>query len=450
MLLFGVGEPTWANACVGNNGQPGYFDYAQGYSLAANLLIKAVLGGRGLEYSIDKFVYPICFNMRHSIELRLKGICDYFIKLSVYRGRLRYFDLKGSHDIGGLWEYVTESASIIDSRFKFFVELLHQRIMDVAEIDSTGQTFRYPDDNENFKHLVDVSLINLKNLSRKFSEMEAILDYFEYMCVDLIEEYSLGTHTSKLSRSQLIYIGRLLPPKKEWGGVEFKKLVEELKLKYALSSNDFSRAIDKIKSHYGAAPALEAPKLICLDYDGMCAFFDAWFEVNDMEYLKDRAGDDEPLKLGREESIDEFFKELEDRAKVQDGLWGAIKEKVSVEWLADLKALYECHNSRYSEEYPKCYGAHKQALVNRCSDEEELRERFFDFLGMPRAIVYILKGLYLVGHKVMAEKLVAQYELEGYFGWLEDARSGKLFLEPFRLTLISFMEVLEGFYTRQD
>lgn len=446
---FCGGEPTWANACVGDNGQPDYFDYAQGYSLAANLLIKTVLSGEGLEYSVDKFVYPICFNMRHSVELRLKGICNYFIKLSAYRVRLRDFDLKGSHDIGGLWEYVTESASKIDSRFKFFIDLLHQRIMDVAEIDSTGQTFRYPDDSENVKHLVEVSLINLSNLSRKFSEMEAILDYFEYLCDDLIKEYSLGTYTSKLSRQQLLHIGRLLPPKEEWGGVEFKKLVDGLKLQYALSNNDFSRAVRKIKSHYGAAPALETPELIYLDFDGVRVFFDAWFAFNDMEYLKDRGEDDE-VELGREEFIDDFFKDLESRAKARDKIWREVERGVNIEWLADLKALYECHNSRYSEEYPKCYGIHRRALQSRCSDGEELKESFFDFLWKPRAIVYILKGLYLVGHKNMAEKLIAQYQLEEHFAWLEDARSGKLFLEPFRLTLIGFIEVLQGFYTRLD
>ena len=31
--------PTWANACVGDNGQPNYIEYSKGYSKAANLLL---------------------------------------------------------------------------------------------------------------------------------------------------------------------------------------------------------------------------------------------------------------------------------------------------------------------------------------------------------------------------------------------------------------------------
>lgn len=67
---FTGSEPTWANACVGDNGQPNYIEYSKGYSKAANLLLNNVLNTRGKE--VDLYIYPICFNMRHSIELRIK------------------------------------------------------------------------------------------------------------------------------------------------------------------------------------------------------------------------------------------------------------------------------------------------------------------------------------------------------------------------------------------
>ncbi|MBC3957179.1 hypothetical protein [Pseudomonas triticifolii] len=69
-------DPTWANACVGNNGQPGYSDYEQGFSAGANLLIEQVILGEGLTLSVDSLIYPVCFNMRHSVELRLKGAIE--------------------------------------------------------------------------------------------------------------------------------------------------------------------------------------------------------------------------------------------------------------------------------------------------------------------------------------------------------------------------------------
>ena len=66
-LTFRGGEPFWANACVGENGMPNYYDYAKGFSEGANLLIRAALSNNGCEYPVDTFIYPICFNMRHSV-----------------------------------------------------------------------------------------------------------------------------------------------------------------------------------------------------------------------------------------------------------------------------------------------------------------------------------------------------------------------------------------------
>ena len=69
--MFRGGEPSWANACVGENGQPGYYEYSKGYSRAANILLEAVRKSKDSELC-DELIYPICFNMRHSVELRFK------------------------------------------------------------------------------------------------------------------------------------------------------------------------------------------------------------------------------------------------------------------------------------------------------------------------------------------------------------------------------------------
>lgn len=388
--------------------------------------------------------------MRHSVELRLKGVCNHFIELSSHRGRLEEFDLKGSHDIGRIWRFIKNSSAKIDSRFKLFIELLDRRVTDIAEIDSTGQTFRYPDDNENVKHLVDVSLINLKVLSRRFAEIESLLDCLEYFCDDLIKEYSYGTYTSKLSRDQLMFIGGSLPPKDKWGSEEFQVLIKDLKARYNLSNNDFNRAVCKIKSHYGAAPALEPPKLFGLDFEGLSLFFDAWFQFNDKKYLNDKASQ-ELADLESDNSIENFFEEIEARARIREEIWANMKDFVNVDWLSSLKALYDCHNSRYSEEYIRSFDIIRRTLNNKCAKGEgELADCFFDFLWKPRAIVYILKGLYLVGHKECAEKLISHYGLEENFGWIEDARSGKLFLPPFRSTLRSLMQVIHDIYVGKE
>ncbi|OOS86378.1 hypothetical protein BTH23_01525, partial [Acinetobacter baumannii] len=53
---FTGSEPTWANACVGENGSPNYIQYSKGYSKAANFLLNNVLNTRGKE--VDLYIYP--------------------------------------------------------------------------------------------------------------------------------------------------------------------------------------------------------------------------------------------------------------------------------------------------------------------------------------------------------------------------------------------------------
>ncbi|WP_236362508.1 hypothetical protein, partial [Pseudomonas gessardii] len=107
---FRRAHPSWANACVGENGDPGYVEYSKDFSKAANILINAVLEDHSIHLTTDIFVYPICFNMRHSVELRLKGAISALQKLAILKQRIINFDFMGSHDIYKIWFFFkTES-----------------------------------------------------------------------------------------------------------------------------------------------------------------------------------------------------------------------------------------------------------------------------------------------------------------------------------------------------
>jgi hypothetical protein len=447
---FCGGEPVWANACVGNNGNPDYYDYAKGYSSAANLLIKTVLDGGGLTYSVDQFVYPICFNMRHSVELRLKGACGSLKKLSEYRGTLEKFDLRGSHDIGGIWDYIKRMSTGIDERFLFFIDFLDKRILDLAEIDATGQTFRYPDDSDNVKHLVEVSLINIKNLSRRFSELEYILDCFEYFCDEIVREYGYKTFTTKLSRPQLRQIRLRLPARATWGDDSFKALAVEIKNEYGLSNNDFSRALCKLKEHYASGSKMEPPPLVYIDEAGVFSFFDAWFELNSIEVLC-RGSKPEEIDLADVASLEGIFGEIKERAKKEHDIWPKIEGVFSVEWLADLKALYELSGSKYSEEYVRLVNMeHRSLLCEVEGGESTFKYSLFKLLGRPGAVGRILKSLYFLGYGDFAEVLIDKYGLSESFSWLEKARVDELFYEPYRASWIRCAEVLALDFEKKD
>ena len=139
---FCAADPWWANACVGNNGDPSYVDYSQGFSTAANVLIDQVLAGEGIKLSVDTLIYPVCFNMRHSVELRLKGAIQELIEIAEIKALKISFDLTGSHDIGNIWSFFKEQSEKIDHRYTFINNLIHSTIHDIASIDATGQTFR--------------------------------------------------------------------------------------------------------------------------------------------------------------------------------------------------------------------------------------------------------------------------------------------------------------------
>lgn len=95
--------------------------------------------------------------------------------------------------------FKTES-ELLDSRYVSLNSEINQIILDIASVDSTGQTFRYPNSNESQKHLTEVSIINIIVLKEKFAELEQSLDLLHRLNLWLRDEYQQGTHTSKLSR----------------------------------------------------------------------------------------------------------------------------------------------------------------------------------------------------------------------------------------------------------
>lgn len=436
---FCGGEPFWANACVGENGMPDYFDYAKGYSSAANLLIKSVLDAEGLEHSVDQFIYPICFNMRHSIELRLKGVVSFLEKISKYREPLDAFDLKASHDLGRIWCYIKRESLKLDKRFVFFITILDQRLFDVSSVDPTGQTFRYPVDRNNSKHLVGVSIINISNLYRKFSSLECILDNFEVFCDELVREYKFETHTTKLSRAELLSIAEKVPSKCDWGSEVFKNFKKDTMLNYGLSSNDFRRAMEKIELHYGASSALISPPIKYIDISILNAFFEAWCYKNDVLNTFGRRSKD--LEVWSFESSDDILDIMRKGAEADKFVWGKLEGTISLESLVGLRALYDCRGSRYSEEYLRCLDYNERdLLVNVEEDSPEHQRALLKLVAKPRAGEFILQAIFFLGHPALADEIIATHNLTGCFDWLNEARSRQLFVEPYKSILAKTLQ----------
>ena len=426
---FQGGSPTWANACVGNNGHPSYSEYASGFSSAANLLIKSVLNAGGVKLPVDEYIYPICFNMRHSIELRIKQAVIDLQKLSKYGRSIKEYNLEGSHDIGKLWAFFVESAIRVDRRYEKFISTLDEYINDIASVDPTGQTFRYPFNNENRKHLTKVSIINIANLYSRFNKIESELNDLQRLNDELICEYSWETYTNKLSRADIEVIAPLLPPRSTWGDDDFVSIKKDIRKKYSISNNEFSKALNFIQNHYELCEhiGLEKP-LSYVNKDTICIFFECW---NKEHEIHNRAAPDSEISLHTEFSPETFFEDLEKGAEIDKENWATISQKLSLEELAELNALfYFARDKDYSERFIFQRELDiKELEAEKDRSIEEYRESVMHLLSKTNGIDNIVMSLLFLKQFSLADYLIEKYELANHCEWLDRARSRELFIK---------------------
>ena len=168
--MFGVGEITHLNACVGNNGHIDNFTYADGYLEASEIIINSILEEKN--HYIDHLIYPICYSIRHYLELTLKGYIERIQVLANIRNFQTHdfiFDFKSSHDIKIIWDWFKCKSEILEPTFNIINKEVDTVINYVSSIDPTGQVFRYPNDNNKTspkKHLKKINIINIYNIKK--------------------------------------------------------------------------------------------------------------------------------------------------------------------------------------------------------------------------------------------------------------------------------------------
>ncbi|WP_290734623.1 MULTISPECIES: hypothetical protein [unclassified Fibrobacter] len=243
---FNSSNPTY-NACVGENGGASIRTYASGYKESTAILLKKAL--RNSAY-LDILVYPIVYNARHYIELSLKSTIEYldFFNKVLNPKFCAEKNLK-THSLKELMNKI-KVLSAVEPRYKEVVECVEDFVSDYYEIDDSAETFRFPlFHNGMKKHLEDQGCINLGDFADQFSKMSEQLDLLDTVNDCLNEEYRVETVACGLSRDVLQQIAQKLPTL-PWNRESlFDKIAEEIKTQYSLSANQFSKVIDKIKTH---------------------------------------------------------------------------------------------------------------------------------------------------------------------------------------------------------
>lgn len=425
---FTRGGPTWAHACVGKNGFPGYWEYAKGFSQAANTLIDTVLQGQGLEHSVDELVYPVCFNMRHSVELRLKAAILDLLLIQTCRGKTLNSDFVQSHDIGRIWSFFVEQSQVIDDRYKHIIELLDEKIRDFAEVDATGQTFRYPLNTESQRHLVNVANISFVVLKNSFIYLEDKLDDLYHLSKYLCDEYSLGSFTKKLSRKNIFEVASLLPPKSEWHDELFDVTKKNIKKRFGIGSKDLSDCIMIIEAHFELAPQIEmSVPLLGVTASDIHDFFVHWVRLHGLPACPSLT-ESELIELG----VGVTLQTIENDYEIINEIWMAFYPSLTSVKLAGLSALfYFANDLRFSETYRDTFEDELQDAKLAFDDSGySINSKFLHIIYKTNAIKNILLSLYFLKKFEIAERLVEDFDLDNIFFWLDDVRCNAHLRKP--------------------
>lgn len=388
-IMFARGGHTWANACVGNNGNAGYWEYASGFSKASNLMLKSVVE-EGDPVDLDTFIYPICFNMRHSIELRIKYSIVALREIAFHKkNKTVFFDLDKSHDIGVIWKFFKENSVKLDGRYHSLTDELDGFLCDLSKVDSTGQVFRYPYSNEKQKHLTEISIINLINLKEGFRYIEEKFDELNNLNKYLSYEYMQGTCTSDLSRFDIKKISFELPHKSLWGLEGFNGIKECLAKKYKISKKQLSVAIDIIKNNYEFALNIGLNLgLKGLSDEQLVSFVSKWQSIYGGRVNEDGSGG---VKDGME--VDRIISYL----RREDDLWCYYSDRLSHDNVAGLYALFYFHRELdFSERYVFLYNEYLREFKMNSSVSKE------DFMHLARKanlIEAVVESLEFLGKK---------------------------------------------------
>lgn len=404
---FTNGEPTWANACVGDNGAPDLVDYAEGFASATNALIDSAIADQGINLSVDILVYPVCFTMRHAVELFLKKVTEDLAEIGTLRGTAQpIFNQVASHDLRKIWTHVKTYGLATDERLVDQVKKLDEYITDIADLDATGQVFRYPYDRANKKHLTSIGIINFVVLKHRFNRIQSLLEDLNRMMADLLEEYRWRTFTKNLSRLQLRKIASELPARSRWREAFFDQVREDLKTKYKVSSRELSQAIKLIERRHEMAVEIGVHVPISgLSITALNHFFDKWCEANDVQHVINPPSPLFVSPTGIAESLRDDLNQQE--------LGIHLAADITPYEYAAIKALFFFENEApVSEAFERILAIHQSEVDHYKANPISFQRSMKEMMGNIRVFERILYSLDFLGQTEALELIIQRYELE--------------------------------------
>lgn len=240
-------------ACVGNNGGTTDEDIRNGFKRTVEILIKSLKVSQEVE---DLLVYPIVYNARHSIELSLKIVIKMLWELERKKKISHSVEFIAerkkklhTHNIEELYKMACENKNI-DRRVPAYFENIEDMIQ-FYYFDEEGDAFKYELNKDDQPHMIknQISHISIELLETEFKAVMEKFDDLIYFLGSCVDEYSLGTFTKSLSRTDIGEISKKLPVYEEWSTEKFKEVKDQIKQEYQLGSKELTDALNLIKKH---------------------------------------------------------------------------------------------------------------------------------------------------------------------------------------------------------
>lgn len=240
-------------ACVGDNGGTTDDDIRNGFKRTVEILIKSLKVSHEVE---DWLVYPIVYNARHSIELSLKIVIKMLWELE-RKKKISYSDefiaerkkKLHTHNIEELYKMACENKNI-DRRVPAYFENIED-LISFYYFDKEGDAFKYELNKDDQPHMIknQISHISIELLETEFKAVMEKIDDLICFLESCVDEYSLGTFTKSLSRTDIEEISKELPVYEEWRKEKFKEVKDQIKQEYQLGSKELTDALNLIKKH---------------------------------------------------------------------------------------------------------------------------------------------------------------------------------------------------------
>ncbi len=128
-------------------------------------------------------------------------------------------------------------------------QALKPYIDSITAIDEDGQELRYHRNIDDDPSLGKYSIASLEVIRDSLVPLAAIVDTLLFRTIDFLHDRATGTYTARCSRLDLFEITDMLPPLARWSDAIFDTARDQVRTEFGLSSNEFSKAINAIKSH---------------------------------------------------------------------------------------------------------------------------------------------------------------------------------------------------------